>query len=156
MRKKGVLIGALLLLLLLLGVGCASSSAYLLTAEYYNPNVDKVERTQVGVSQYVYEGTDVGDEYSFSIKTSLLGIRFQVTEYSPTGQLAFLDILPIVFPIVIIVGSLLWPILVGRGTKTEHVITGVIGVMLAVFIVSTTAPEFATIGTIVDKTFVIR
>jgi len=145
-----------LLLIILLATSCVSTySQYLLTVEYNNPNSEAIERINIPVSQYSYENRDVGENYEVTIKTVILGIRVPVTDQGSSSNLALLDTMSTVFPLMLLLGAILYPILNKRKGFLDFAIPIIIAIGASVFLISTTAPDFSTVGTIVDKTFQI-
>ena len=139
---------------LFLFAGCASYSQYVLTSEYVNPQTGQVEQIGIPVSQYQYEQTSVGEDYTVKIRTAILGVRVPITNQTMMSSIALLDTLPIAL-LFFACGFLLYSIY-GFAQKRS----GFFGIVFSVAILgavllvnSTASPEFTVTSTIIDKTF---
>lgn len=144
-------------ILMLVGGCMGTTSQYLLTSEYTNANTGQVERIDIPVSQYVYEQTGVGDNFQTTVHTAIFGMRVPITDHTKSAYLELLDTVPLVgfcifaSPLIAVIYQAL------KKGKFPGIVLFFAILMLAIgiFIISTTAPEFTTMGTIIDKTFVI-
>lgn len=138
--------------------GCRGiSSQYILTCEYSNPNTNNPESIEVPVSQYEYERTKVGTDYTVTIHTAILGIRTPITRQTTQSQIALLDTMPTVFPLAFLVIPLVYLYRGIKGKRKECLIPGLTMLIVALgasyLLISTTSPEFTVVSTVVDKTF---
>ena len=151
--KFGLLIALMGVLFL---VGCTTTSAYLLTGEYINPKTATTDQIIIPVSQYEYDSTVVGSQYPVTVHTSLMGIKKAVGKESLNGTFMAEQV-----PLVIVVGGIWFGIV--SAWKNRRGWAGLPGVLIVpllmlvigVFLIGTTQPEFTTTATIIDKTFQI-
>lgn len=148
------LIIALAILILMLSLSSCVSNHYLVEVQYINANTGKLETIDVPMSQYHYDNTNVGDSLEVTIKTIILGIRVPITDRTSSGGLALAEVAPIMIPLLALFFTVL-PALNDnkqKGWLLKVIIPLTITFGIAIFFISTTAPEFTVIGQVIDKT----
>jgi hypothetical protein len=120
--------------------------------QFINPQNGETQQIQIPVSQNTYDNTKVGDGYSLTVHTVILGIQVPITN-QPNAKIPMLDILPLVLPVMGIV-SLLFATF-RSDFKAQDCILPCIVIGIGILLMTTIRPDFIAAGSIVDKTFVI-
>ena len=152
-----ILVGLVIILGGLFFTGCSISSEYILTMEYTNPNTNTIERTDIPVSQYEYNKTNVGDPYEVKIKTAVMGVRIPLTKSLSSTRISLIDMMPIVLILVALffVGKSIYGRLKGTEGWISSFIFPLIVMGVVYIMISTIKPDFVAVGHIIDKTFQI-
>jgi len=155
MRRSIVGLSLVFGLFVLLLCACSFSSEYLLEMQYTNPKTGTSQTIDIPVSQYEYEKTNVGSEYSVVIHTAPLGIPIPVTKGTSTTRLAMLDLMPVI--VVCVAGISTYKVFTAsnRGELIQFVVAALFAIAFGAYLYTTMQPEFTATGTIIDKTFQI-
>lgn len=144
-------------ILILFLSGCTTTSQYLLTAQYDNPDSGREEIITIPVSQYIYDTTNVGDSLDISIRTVVFGIRIPITRQTNLTMLSLLDAITpmcIAIPGIMLAYSI-WCFIKKDKYRWGTIIGSLVTTSFYLYAISLQYPEFSTIGVIIDKTFQI-